>query len=153
MAGIRARAARVDRRVGLLFAIFIALQTIALARALYLGTVKASALRAAAFTQQIDVQPVPAQRGVISDASGTPLALSQDTSDLIADPYLITGPADAARMAAKRAPMLHLPRNQVLDALTKAGTGYSPIAKQLSPALVTSILRLEIRRKPINGLY
>jgi cell division protein FtsI (penicillin-binding protein 3) len=49
--------------------------------------------------------------------------------------------------------MLHLPRNQVLDALTKAGTGYSPIAKQLSPALVTSILHLEIRGKPINGLY
>ena len=77
MAGIRARAGKVDRRVGLLFGIFLLLLVVALARALYLGTVKASALRAAAFTQQIDVQPVPAQRGLITDSAGTPLALSQ----------------------------------------------------------------------------
>src|ERR1700753_2630354 len=123
MAGIRARAARVDRRVGLLFAIFIALQTIALARALYLGTVKASALRVAAFTQQIDVQPVPAQRGMITDSSRTPLALSQATDDLIADPYLIVKQGDADQMADKIAPLVHLSRLQVLSALTKAHTG------------------------------
>ena len=89
MAGIRARAGKVDRRVGLLFGIFLLLLVVALGRALYLGTVKASALRTAAFTQQIDVQPVPAQRGLITDSAGTPLALSQATDDLIADPYLI----------------------------------------------------------------
>ena len=120
MAGIRARAGKVDRRVGLLFGIFLLLLVVALARALYLGTVKASALRAAAFTQQIDVQPVPAQRGLITDSAGTPLALSQATDDLIADPYLIVGPGDADQMAAKIAPLLHLPRLQVLSALTKA---------------------------------
>ncbi len=46
MAGIRARAGKVDRRVGLLFGIFVLLLVVALGRALYLGTVKASALRA-----------------------------------------------------------------------------------------------------------
>jgi cell division protein FtsI (penicillin-binding protein 3) len=153
MAGIRARAGKVDRRVGLLFGIFLTLLVLALARALYLGTIKASALRAAAFTQQIDVQAVPAQRGMITDAAGTPLALSQATGDLIADPYLITGPGEADRMATKLAPLLHLPHAQVLNALTKAGTGYSPIAKELSPSLVSSILALKIAGKPINGLY
>src|ERR1700733_4491514 len=123
MAGVRARAGKVDRRVGLLFGIFLLLLVVALARALYLGTIKASALRTAAFTQQIDVQPVPAQRGLITDSAGTPLALSQATDDLIADPYLITGPGEADRMAGRIAPLLHLPRGQVLDALTKAGTG------------------------------
>jgi cell division protein FtsI/penicillin-binding protein 2 len=153
MAGIRARAAKVDRRVGLLFAIFIALLALALARALYLGTVKASALRVAAFDQQIDVQPVPAQRGMISDSSGTPLALSQATEDLIADPYLIIPQGDADQMADRIAPALHLPRRQVLSALTKTGTGYSPIVKQLSPGLANSITHLTIAGKPISGLY
>jgi cell division protein FtsI/penicillin-binding protein 2 len=153
MAGIRARAAKVDRRVGLLFAIFLALLGIALARALYLGTVKASALRNAAFEQQIDVEPVPAQRGTITDSSGTPLALSQDTEDLIADPYLIVPQGDAVQMADRIAPALHLPRDEVLKALTKSGTGYSPIAKELSPSVADSITRLTIAGKPISGLY
>jgi len=153
VAGIRARAAKVDRRVGLLFAIFVALLAIALARALYLGTVKASALRVAAFEQQIDVEPVPAQRGMISDTSGTPLALSQDTEDLIADPFLIVPQGDADQLADRIAPALHLPRRQVLSALTKPGTGYSPIAKQLSPSLADSITHFTIAGKPISGLY
>src|ERR1700733_783559 len=128
MAGIRARAGKVDRRVGLLFGIFLLLLVIALARALYLGTVKASALRAAAFTQQIDVQPIPAQRGMITDSAGTPLALSQATLDLIADPYLIIPQGDGEQIADKIAPRLHLPRLQVLNDLIKPHTGYSPIA-------------------------
>ncbi len=153
MAGIRARAGKVDRRVGLLFGIFLLLLVVALGRALYLGTVKASALRAAAFTQQIDVQPVPAQRGLITDSAGTPLALSQATEDLIADPYLIIRQGDANQMADKIAPLLHLPRLQVLSALTKADTGYSPIAKELTPTAVNSVMALKINDKPINGLY
>ena len=153
MAGIRARAGKVDRRVGLLFGIFLLLLVVALGRALYLGTVKASALRAAAFTQQIDVQPVPAQRGLITDSAGTPLALSQATEDLIADPYLIIRQGDANQMADKIAPLLHLPRLQVLSALTKADTGYSPIAKELTPSAVNSVMALKINDKPINGLY
>jgi cell division protein FtsI (penicillin-binding protein 3) len=153
MAGIRARAGKVDRRVGLLFGIFLVMLVIALARALYLGTVKASALRAAAFTQQIDVQPVPAERGMITDSTGTPLALSQATEDLVADPYLIVPQGDGEQIADKIAPMLHLPLQQVLNALTKGKTGYSPIAKQLTPSLANSILALKIGGKPINGLY
>ena len=153
MAGIRARAGKVDRRVGLLFGIFVAMLVIALARALYLGTVKASALRAAAFTQQIDVQPIPAQRGMITDSAGTPLALSQATADLIADPYLIIPQGDGEQIADKIAPMLHVPRLQVLNDLIKPHTGYSPIAKQLTPSLAGSILALKIAGKPINGLY
>ena len=153
MAGIRARAGKVDRRVGLLFGIFLLLLVIALGRALYLGTVKASALRAAAFTQQIDVQPVPAQRGLITDSSGTPLALSQATNDLIADPYLIIRQGDANQMADKIAPLLHLSRAHVLAALTKPNTGYSPIAKELTPTVASSVMALKIDHKPINGLY
>jgi cell division protein FtsI (penicillin-binding protein 3) len=153
MAGIRARAGKVDRRVGLLFGIFLLLLVVALGRALYLGTVKASALRAAAFTQQIDVQPVPAQRGLITDSAGTPLALSQATNDLIADPYLIIRQGDANQMADKIAPLLHLSRLQVLSALTKADTGYSPIAKELTPSAANAVMALKIDDKPINGLY
>ncbi len=153
MAAIRLRVAKIDRRVGLLFAVFIALLAVALARALYLGTIKASALRRAAFSQQIDVQPVPAQRGLITDSSGTPLALSQDTEDLIADPYLINQQGDGDQIADRLAPLLHMQRSEVLAALTKAGTGYSPIVKELAPDRANAVFSLRIAGKPINGLY
>ncbi len=56
---------------------------------------------------------------MITDSAGTPLALSQATDDVIADPYLIIRQGDADQMADKLAPLLHLPRLQVLSALTK----------------------------------
>jgi cell division protein FtsI/penicillin-binding protein 2 len=52
----------IDRRIGVLFAAFMALLAIALTRATYLGTLKAGKLRADAAAQQVKTVPVPAAR-------------------------------------------------------------------------------------------
>ena len=145
---------RIDRRTGWLFLGFIALLAIALTRALWLGTVQSGPLKAAAYDAQVHNEVVPADRGEITDSSGVPLALSEPVDDVIADPYVIARDHDAAAMARKIAPLLHLPAARVQATLsdTRRG-GYVPIATQVNPAIASRILALQVGGSPINGVY
>src|ERR1700678_3428254 len=101
----------IDRRVGYLFAGFMVLLVIALARATWLGTVRAGTLQRAADGQQIVTTTIPATRGAIVDRNGVQLALSESADDVIADPFLIKGQAmtDAEKLSLiLRRPMLPL---------------------------------------------
>ena len=142
----------IDRRVGWLFLVFLTLLALALARALWLGSVSSGKLKRAAFQEQVAEQPIPAPRGTISDATGVPLALSESVDDIDADTFLIPQ-AQAQPMARAIAPLVRLPVAKVLTALTKPATGWSPIARQVAPSVAQSILRLQIAGKPINGIY
>ena len=75
----------VQRRIGALFATGFALLALAGARTLYLGTLQGGSLRKAAQTQQLTYEPVPAQRGTISDRNGIDLAVSEPAQDVSAD--------------------------------------------------------------------
>jgi cell division protein FtsI/penicillin-binding protein 2 len=143
----------IDRRVGWIFLAFLILLGAAVGRALWLGSVRADSLQKAAFAEQVTVNPVPASRGAITDANGVQLALSQTVDDVIADPYLIVRSGQAQPMAAAIAPLLHMPTLTVLSDLTKPHTGYSPVAKQVAPAVAQKILGLRIKGEPINGIY
>ncbi len=142
----------IDRRVGWVFLGFLALLTLAVGRALWLGTIQSGKLKLAAVAEQVTSQPVPAVRGSINDASGTPLALSESVDDVIADTYLIKA-GQAEPMARAIAPLLNMPVGTVLSALKKPNTGYSPIAKQVSPDVAQKIAKLTIAGQPINGIY
>ena len=65
-----------QRRIGLLFAIFLALLLAGASRAAWLGVVKGSSLQRVADTQQVVELDVPARRGGISDRHGIELAVS-----------------------------------------------------------------------------
>jgi cell division protein FtsI/penicillin-binding protein 2 len=143
----------IDRRVGWLFVVFIGLLTIALVRALWLGGVQSDQLKQAAFNEQVQSENVPAQRGEITDTSGTPLALSESVDDVIADPYLIARDHDARAMADALAPVLGIKAHDILLTLTdaKAG-GYSPVAMKVAPEVAQQAMKLTVDGKPINGL-
>ena len=64
------RSTLLDRRIGLLFAIFLLLLGLAGLRAVWLGTVKADSLSERAATQQVEDLKVPAGRGTITDRTG-----------------------------------------------------------------------------------
>src|SRR5262249_10819533 len=66
---------------------------------------------------------------------------SESADDVIADPMLITDPR---QVAARLAPMLGLGGHQVLAALTKPRTGYSPIADNVPTATGSQIMKLGI---------
>jgi cell division protein FtsI/penicillin-binding protein 2 len=120
-----------QRRIGLLFAVFLALLAAAALRTLYLGTVRGEALASAALTQQAATVEVPARRGTIVDRRGVELAVSEPASDVSATPYLVK---DAARVARRLAPILEREETELLRALTREDTGFVYLARAMPAA-------------------
>ncbi len=131
----------VDRRIGILFVAFIALLTIAVARATYLGAVRASSLRHAATTQQVSTLTIPAARGSITDRNGVELAISEAADDIAADPYLIK---NAPAVAQQLAPILRKPESTLIDTLTKPHTGFVYLAHLVPTDRAAQISKLRI---------
>src|SRR5690349_21716189 len=104
-----------ERRIGLLFAIFVGLLLLAAGRTFWLGGFRADALQRAATTQQVDEVDVPARRGAISDRNGIELAVSEPAADVAATPYLVKQPL---RAAARIAPLLGRSESEVLTKLS-----------------------------------
>jgi cell division protein FtsI/penicillin-binding protein 2 len=105
----------VERRIGLLFALFLVLLGAAALRASWIGTVKAGSLGARAVQQQVEDMVVPARRGTILDRHGMELAVSEDAVTVFAHPFLIDDPA---RVSARLAPLLGVPADDLLKKLS-----------------------------------
>jgi cell division protein FtsI/penicillin-binding protein 2 len=129
-----------ERRIGLLFAIFLGLLALAGGRTLWLGGVKASALQRAATTQQVNEINVPARRGAISDRNGLELAVSEPAADIAATPYLVKSPL---RAAARLAPLLDRSQADVLEKLSVKG-GFVYLARNLPADKAEKIRKLDI---------
>ena len=129
-----------ERRIQLLFAIFLGLLVVAVSRTLWLGGVQASSLRKAAATQQVDEIAVPARRGAISDRNGIELAVSQPAADVAATPYLVKRPA---KVAAQLAPLLGRTQAEVLEKLG-ADSGFVYLARNLPGTKAEKIKQLHI---------
>ena len=118
----------IERRVGLVFAIFLAGLVLAGTKALWLGVVRASSLREAAATQHEQALTIPAERGSITDRHGVALAVSQPAMSVAATPYLIRDPLAVAKRIA---PVLQRPDEEVLKDLTRKDTGFVYLARKL----------------------
>ncbi|HEX3391045.1 MAG TPA: penicillin-binding protein 2 [Solirubrobacteraceae bacterium] len=129
-----------QRRIGLLFALFFLLLLLAAARALYLGGLHSGTLRRAAQTQQLTQETVPAQRGTITDRNGVPLAISEPAEELSADPYLIKAPLEVSQ---RLAPLLGLTQAQVLSKLS-VHSGFVYLAHALPYSEAKQVLALRI---------
>ncbi|MEA2155564.1 MAG: hypothetical protein QOE11_1704 [Solirubrobacteraceae bacterium] len=129
-----------ERRIGLLFAIFLCLLLLAGARTTWLGGVKGGSLKAVADTQQVVELKVPALRGAISDRHGVELAVSEPAADVAATPYLIRSKLAVARRIA---PLLGSSQAAVLEKLSAPG-GFVYLARNLGGARVERLRRLHI---------
>ena len=129
-----------DRRIGLLFLVFIAALGVATLRAGWLGAVRAPALKRAAATQQVQTVTLPAPRGTITDRNGAVLAVSEPARDVSATPYLVRRPLEAA---AKLAPLLGADESDVLAKLSQQ-TGFVYLARRLPAARADKIAALRI---------
>ena len=133
--------ALIDRRIGILFIAFVALLAIALARATYLGSVKAGALERAAATQQVSNVIVPGPRGMITDRNGAELAISESADDIVADPYLVK---NAVSDAAELSPALGIPQLTLIKLLTKAHTGFVYLAHLVPASQAATVSEMNI---------
>jgi len=133
--------ALIERRIGLLFALFAILLGLAAARAVWVGAIKGETLRRAAVTQQMSDVPLPASRGTITDRRGVQLAVSEAAADVAANPYLIKDPL---RMARRVAPFLGQGVPQVLTKLSERRKGFVYLARQLSAARAKKLADLHL---------
>ena len=133
--------ALLERRIGLLFAAFLALLLLAAGRALFLGTIKGSSLSNAAASQQVSSLELPARRGTIVDRHGFELAVSEPADDVSATPYLVKDPA---RTAAKLAPLLGVDPDTLLRKLAKRDSTFAYLARSVPASQGTAVQKLEL---------
>jgi cell division protein FtsI/penicillin-binding protein 2 len=130
----------VQRRTGVIFVLFFALLVLAAGRTFYLGVLDGGTLRTAARSQQLTDEPVPAQRGAITDRNGIDLAVSEPAQDISATPYLVTDPLGAAQQLA---PLLGESQAVVLRKLSERA-GFVFLARALPAKQALAVLALKI---------
>jgi cell division protein FtsI (penicillin-binding protein 3) len=131
----------VERRIGLLFALFLLLLGLAALRASWLGTVRAGSLSERAVSQQIEDIADPAGRGTIEDRNGVELAVSEDSTTVFANPFLIKDPV---KVAAKLSPLIGLPEDELLRKLSDRETGFIYLRRKMDATKGEQIEKLKI---------
>ena len=121
------RLPRLERRVGLLFAISLALLAILFGRAFMLQVLQGDSLASQASSQQEDIIEVPGLRGSILDRNGQPLAGSEPGATIYATPYQIKNAPEEAKLVADA---LGTSPDEVLDAITQPG-GFSYVDRKV----------------------
>jgi cell division protein FtsI (penicillin-binding protein 3) len=131
----------VERRIGLLFALFFLALVVVVMRATWLGTVRADSLRDRAVHQQVDQLVVPAQRGTITDRQGVELAVSEEAVTVFANPFLIGNPA---HVADQLAPYLDVDRAELLEKLSDRSKGFVYLRRKLTEDGAQAVRKLKI---------
>jgi cell division protein FtsI (penicillin-binding protein 3) len=131
----------VEKRIGLLFALFLALLTLAALRATWLGTVRSGSLSDRAVSQQIEDVADPARRGTIFDRNGVDLAVSEDSMTVFAHPFLIKDPA---KVAARLAPLIGRSEDELLRKLADRATTFVYLRRKMDASLGEKIKKLKI---------
>jgi cell division protein FtsI/penicillin-binding protein 2 len=131
----------IEQRVGLLFAAFLLVFAVVVARAVWLQGVRGSELAAEARSQQTESVLVPGTRGKILDRRGRPLALSEEAATVFATPYQIKDPAEAA---ARLAPILNMSSSDILDEISDRASGFAYVARKVDLTTAEKVRKLRI---------
>ena len=131
----------IEQRVGLLFALFLVVFSVVLARAAWLQGVRGGELAQEARSQQTENVLIPGVRGKILDRSGRQLALSEEAATIIATPYQIKDPAEAAHQLAG---VLDTSEDDILDAISDRSSGFAYVARKVDLNTAEKVRKLKI---------
>ena len=137
----------VNSRIRLLLLCILVTFGVLLARATWIATVRASSLAGLAQAQTKAPVSLPAARGTIFDAQGTPLALGEQATTVTVDPTAVARPQSEALTAAR---ILGLDPVAVLHAVTRPGTHFAYVERKAPPARAA---RLAKKNLPGFGFY
>ncbi len=133
--------AHLEKRIGALFAVFLALLLLAGLRSTWLGTVRGADLKSRAVAQQVEDVSVAARRGTITDRNGVELAVSEDSITVYADPRVVKDPAGTA---SKLAPFLGTTYQILLGKLSDRSKGFVYLARKLPLEKGTLVQKLKM---------
>lgn len=131
----------IERRIGLLSAIFLLFFVLAIGRASKLMVLDHASFKAQATGQQVGDIMVPAPRGAILDRNGNELAVSTDAADVSATPYLVK---DVPKVSAQLSPLLEQTPEQIAAKLADRKSGFVYLARSVPGSMVAKIEKLEI---------
>ena len=131
----------IDRRIGLLFAVFVLLLVAVAARAAWVQGVHGGKLSADAAGQQSELLDVPAVRGRIMDRNHRELAVSEDAATIYATPYQVKDPANAARRLGA---VLDRDPDDILKALSVRDSGFEYVAQKVNLGVAEAVRKLDI---------
>src|SRR6185437_12856595 len=126
----------VNSRLRFLLFLILVVFAVLLARAAWIQTVRASSLAADAQDQTRSAVVLPAGRGTLYDRLGTPLALGEQATTVVADPMQITKPLTEARLAAR---ILHLKLKNVYPLLANHTSGFAYVERKAPPELAAAL--------------
>jgi cell division protein FtsI (penicillin-binding protein 3) len=130
----------IERRIGLLFALFVLAFVVVIGRAAWLQAVQGSGLSADAQSQQTETVEVPAPRGTILDRNGKKLAVSEDAATIYATPYQVKHPVEEASKLAKA---LDMNEDDVLKSLA-GDSGFAYVRRQVSLETADAVQKLHL---------
>ena len=131
----------IERRIGLLFAVFVLAFVVVLGRAAWLQAVRGGELSADAHAQQTETIEVPSRRGAILDREGRELAVSEEAASVYATPYQLEDPAKAAQRLAEA---LDRPVEEILAAVSDRDSGFAYVARDVDLVAAQRVRRLGI---------
>jgi cell division protein FtsI (penicillin-binding protein 3) len=131
----------IERRIGLLFALFVLAFVVAIGRAAWLQAVEGSGLSADAQSQQTETVEIPSQRGTILDRNGRKLAVSEEAATIFATPYQVKHPTDEAQ---KLASILGLDPDVVLQSIADRQSGFAYIDRKVDLETANRIEKLDL---------
>jgi cell division protein FtsI/penicillin-binding protein 2 len=130
-----------ERRIGLLFGLFLLLLVFAGLRATWLVGVNGDSLRGRAAQQQVQEIVVPARRGAITDRNGRELAVTEDAATISANPKQVPNAATAAhRLSAA----LHMPLDGLLRKLSDRRVGFVYLARKVDASKGDAVRKLDL---------
>jgi cell division protein FtsI (penicillin-binding protein 3) len=112
-----------------------------LAREAWIATVRAAPLAAMAEAQTKATVTLPAGRGTIFDAVGTPLALGEEATTVYADPHQVRNARTEAAVAAK---VLGLKEKPIYQALSDKALGFVYVERKAPPDLATKLAKRKL---------
>jgi cell division protein FtsI/penicillin-binding protein 2 len=133
--------ALIQRRVSLLFTLFLLLLAGAVMRGFWLATVQGNALSSKAVAQQVEELDVAAQRGTISDRHGLELAVSEDSASVYANPFLIKDPAS---VAGQLSPLTGVDYDTLLGKLANRKQGFVYLKRKIDADKGKAIQKLKL---------
>jgi cell division protein FtsI (penicillin-binding protein 3) len=118
------------------------------ARAAWIQTIRASSLGALAQAQTKGSIKLPAGRGTIFDRLGTPLAIGEQATDVVADPMQIADPRHEAKVAAK---VLGIPFRTLYGELADRNRGFVYVERKAPPANATALAKRNLAGFTFNA--
>ncbi|MBE0429135.1 MAG: penicillin-binding protein 2 [Thermoleophilia bacterium] len=130
-----------NRRIRVIFFLFLLVFGAVAARAAFLQTVKADQLSEMAQQQHVQEFDLPARRGTIFDRGGNELAVGEERRTIYATPYLVEDPLQTAEVLA---PLLSADTNEILQKLLDRDSGFVYLARKVDPEIAGQIEAMDI---------